>query len=63
MNFEDLTPEQQEKAKTCKSAEELIALAKQEGFELTDEELNDVAGGSWSLKCYGLCSNNASPYC
>ena len=45
MNFEDLTPEQQEKAKACKTAEELIALAKEEGIELTDEQLEDMSGG------------------
>ena len=44
-----LTTEQMQKASECKSAEELQALAKSEGIELTDEEaeayfaeLNDV---------------------
>lgn len=46
MEFKDLTPEQQEKARACKSAEELIALAKQEGCELSDDELAAIAGGS-----------------
>ena len=62
MDFEDLTPEQQEKAKACKSADELVELAKAEGFELTDEELEAISGGSW-LKCHGLCEKDASPYC
>ena len=35
MNF---TPEQLKKAKTAKSVEELIALAKENGLELTEEE-------------------------
>ena len=39
MNFDDLTPEQQEKAKACKSVEDVLALAKEEGCELTDAEL------------------------
>ena len=33
-----LTTEQMQKAAACKSAEELQALAKSEGIELTDEE-------------------------
>jgi len=46
MNFEDLTPEQQEKAKSCKTPEDLIALAKNEGYELSEDELNAISGGS-----------------
>ena len=45
MSFDDLTPEQLEKARACATPEELLELAKQEGFELTDEQLNAVAGG------------------
>lgn len=47
-NYKDqLTPEQLEKARACKSAEELIELAKSEGIELNDEQLEAIAGGSW----------------
>ena len=42
-----LTPEQRARAKQCKSAEELLALAKEEGYELTDDELEGISGGSW----------------
>ena len=45
MSFEDLTPEQQKKACDCKSNEELKELAKEEGCELSDEQLDGVAGG------------------
>ena len=48
MKFEDITSELMEKAKSCTTADELVALAKAEGMELTDEQLEDVAGGSWS---------------
>lgn len=54
MNFEDLTPEQQEKAKACKSVEEVLALAQDEGYELTDSELDAVSGGDWD--CWDICS-------
>ena len=45
MNFADLTPEQQEKARACKTPEDVLALAKAEGYELADEELEAVSGG------------------
>lgn len=54
MRFEDLTPEQKEKVKTCKSADELMAIAKEEGHELTDDELEAVSGGDWD--CWDVCS-------
>ena len=44
-----LTEEQIAKVKECKSHEELIALAKQEGVELTAEQLEAINGG-------GACS-------
>ena len=40
-----LTQEQIEKAKACKSQDELLALAKEEGITLTDEQLEAVSGG------------------
>jgi len=40
-----LTPELLEKIKACTTAEEVAALAKTEGFELDDEQLNAIAGG------------------
>ena len=40
-----LTREQLEKVKACKNSEELLALAKQEGIELTDDQLSAVSGG------------------
>ena len=48
MNFEDLTTEQKEKAIACKTPEEVLVLAKQEGIELTDEQLEAVSGG-WDI--------------
>ena len=46
MNFEDLkNPELQEKLKAAKTPEEMLAIAREEGFELSEEELEGVAGG------------------
>ena len=42
-----LTPEPRARAKQCKSAAELLALAKEEGYELTDDELEGISGGFW----------------
>lgn len=46
-SFNELTPEQAEKARSCKNYEELVELAKTEGIELTDDQLDAVVGGSW----------------
>ena len=43
--FEGLTPEQVKKAKACKSEVELLNLAKKEGVQLSDEQLEAVNGG------------------
>ena len=49
MKHEDLTPEQRTKAKACKTPEDLLALAKKEGYKLSEEEMEAVSGGkSWS---------------
>ena len=41
-----LSEEQIAKVKACKNAEEMLALAKKEGVELTDEQLEAVSGGN-----------------
>ena len=51
MNVEDLTPEQMERAKACKSVEELFALVEEMGIELSDEELEGLSGGNWLTHC------------
>ena len=44
--YDSLTDEQKEKAKACKTMDELTALAAKEGIELPDEALDMVAGGA-----------------
>lgn len=48
MEIEGLTPEQLEKLDTCEKPEEVLALAKEVGYELSEEELDTIAGGEWS---------------
>ena len=45
MEPKDLTPEQQARALECKTAEDVLALAKEEGYELSADELDALAGG------------------
>jgi len=40
-----LTEEQIAKIRECKNTEEVLAIAKEEGIELTDEQLEAVSGG------------------
>ena len=49
MDFNDISPELREKAKACKTPEEMLELAKQEGYKLSEEELEAISGGgTWS---------------
>ena len=49
MNLEDyikdLSPEVQEKARACKSFDELLDLAEEQGIPVPDDKLEAVAGG------------------
>lgn len=47
MEMGKLAPKQIEKAKSCKTPEKTLELAKQEGMELTDEQLQQISGGRW----------------
>lgn len=58
MDFNDLTPEQQEKAKACKTPEEILELARKEGQELSIDDLDEASGG-WSVE---TCKSNECPY-
>ena len=44
-----LTEEQIAKVKACKNQEEILALAKEEGIELTEEQLEAVSGGCGTI--------------
>ena len=63
MNFEDLkNPELQEKLKAAKTPEDILALAQEEGYELSDSELEGISGGwgggSCSEKAYDPCDSH-----
>ena len=53
MNLEDLkNPELQEKLRSAKNAEELVALAKEKGLELTNDQLEGLSGGAGWINCH-----------
>lgn len=55
MNFDDLNnPELQEKLKNAKTPEEIFAIAKEEGYELSNDQLESISGGDW---CFDYCAN------
>ena len=56
MDYESLTSEQKDKLSSCKTPEDVLALAREEGYELSDEELEAIAGGSiWDSDYYKKC--------
>ncbi len=56
--LKDLTPEQQEKARACKTKDELIKLAAEEDIEIPMDALESVAGGCLTIK--GTCQKCGS---
>ena len=62
MDMKDLTPEIKAKAAKCKTPEELIELAKAEGYDLSDEELSAVSGGGkWDSPFVWDCDDYTDP--
>ena len=53
INKNELTKEQIEKAMQCKTADELIVLAKAEGYEITKEEADAYLAELADVELYG----------
>lgn len=58
--IQGLTEEQIAKAKACKNQEELLAVTKQEGIELNEEQLEAVNGGGCTSKPKKKCPKYGS---
>ena len=58
-----LTNEQIEKVNACKDSEEILKLAKEEGVELNDEQLDAVNGGCGKSKEWYEIDNMQCPEC
>ena len=69
MRYEDLTPGQRKEMLAEGAPADILARARQEGYELTDEELDQVTGGAdaWGdqkkivIKCPSCGSDNVEP--
>lgn len=58
MDLNNLTPEQRAKVDAAKTPEEILAIAQEEGYELSREELDSIAGGdSWYEDTQVTCMN------
>lgn len=58
--FKTLTDEQKKKVEAAQTPEELLSIAREYGKELTDEQLDAMAGGDdicWQ-KCVIVCTEN-----
>ena len=58
-----LTDEQKKKIEAAQSPEELLALAQEFGYELTDEQLSSLSGGhieycAPAIHCSNVCSTD-----
>ena len=58
--FSKLTDEQKKAVEAAQSPEELLAFAKETGYELTDGQLSAVPEGSW---CEPFCAGYCSSFC
>ncbi len=60
MRTEDMTPEQLEEVKSLQTPEEMFAYAKDNGIDLTEEEMDSISGGDWflSARCPKCKSKN-----
>ena len=55
--WDGLTDEQKAKAKDCKSPEDMLSLAKEVGYALSEEELEAISGGA-SWDCISDCNDH-----
>lgn len=62
MDLKDLSPEQRDKIVPGMSAEELFKLAKQEGVELSAEELDEISGGGKEWTDIVVCFRCSTSY-
>ena len=57
--FDGLSDEMKAKVTECKTSEELMNLAKTEGIELSDEQLDAISGGIEWICSDDFCAQNS----
>ena len=67
MDYKDLTEEQRAKLANASTAEDILKIAKEEGIELSDKDLEQMSGG-WEdkggcKKCGGMITYNRALGC
>ena len=62
MDFANLTDEQKAKAEACKTPADILALAQEEGYERSDEELEGISGG-WRATDQKGCPDRCGCLC
>ena len=62
MDFSSIPEDVLEKARACKTAEELIALVREEGVELTDDDIAGITGGDDWCGPWGCTKVNITDY-
>ena len=60
MKLYELSEELQAKVKACQTPEEMLAVAKEEGYELSEEQLDAIAGGGFWDSCSDDCTSDCS---
>lgn len=55
MNIFELTPEQKERARACKTVEEINAFLTSEAIELTPDQMEAISGGNNNILCSNVC--------
>ena len=60
MKLDEFSEELQAKVKACQTPEELRNVAKEEGLELTDQQLDAIAGGGFWDWCSDDCTSDCS---
>lgn len=61
MGTDNISSDLLEKAMACETDEELQTLCESSGFALSNEELTDVAGGSFAGPCTPWCMSYFPP--
>ena len=60
MNFDKLSDTLKERVIKATTPEEILSIAQEEGFELTEDELGAISGGSetWCRDCNNYCMSD-----